>query len=109
MTFPSFPHIFPCFFRFFPYFPMTFPWCIPKWVAFQDPEIAPVEVYLDGLGGGGWQRRPAEPGSLWRVENAVEVPEGRAWQGRMEVEEAKKCNCMLYICVCEILYIYSFL
>ena len=34
------------------------------------------EVQLDGLGGGGWQRRPAEPGSLWRVENAVEVPQG---------------------------------
>ena len=76
-----------------------------------------MEVYLDGLGGGGWQRRPAEPGSLWRVENAVEVPEGRAWPlpsgweewGEFVMEvEAKKCNCMLYVYVCEKYYIYIY-
>ena len=102
---------------------MTFPLCIPKWVASQDPEIAPVEVYLDGLGGGGWQRRPAEPGSLWRVENAVEVPEGRAWDGpgardgknvgRMMEVEAKKCYavcCMcVYIYVKSTLYMYIYI
>ena len=79
MTCPLFLH-FPMIFLhfptgFFPIFPHIFrrsPWCHRP----QDPEISPVEVYLDGLGGGGWQRRPAEPGSLWRVENAVEVPEG---------------------------------
>lgn len=56
----------------------------------EDPEISPVEVYLDGLGGGGWQRRPAEPGSLWRVENAVEVPEGWAMY---EVEMFTSSDC----------------
>ncbi|CAJ1349729.1 unnamed protein product [Effrenium voratum] len=44
----------------------------------EDPEMSPVEVQLDGLGGGGWQRRPAQPGSMWRVENADVVPEGWA-------------------------------
>ncbi len=44
----------------------------------EDPELSKVEVQLDGLGGGGWQRRPAAPGSMWRVENAVEVPQGPA-------------------------------
>jgi len=44
----------------------------------EDPELTTVEVQLDGLGGGGWQRRPAAPGSMWRVENAVEVPQGWA-------------------------------
>ena len=42
----------------------------------EDPELSSLEVHLDGLGGGGWQRRPAEPGSMWRVENAAEVPRG---------------------------------
>lgn len=35
-----------------------------------------MEVTLEGLGGGGWQRRPAGPGTLWRLENSEEVPQG---------------------------------
>ncbi|CAJ1349731.1 unnamed protein product [Effrenium voratum] len=56
----------------------------------EDPEMSPVEVQLDGLGGGGWQRRPAQPGSLWRVENADVVPEGWALY---EVELHKDSGC----------------
>ena len=44
----------------------------------EDPEMSQFEVHLDGLGGGGWQRRPAQPGSMWRVENADFVPQGWA-------------------------------
>eukprot|EP00434_Breviolum_minutum_P005970 symbB.v1.2.005264.t1/scaffold286.1/size306100/3 len=44
----------------------------------EDPELTSVEVNFDGLGGGGWQRRPAEPGSLWRLENDEVVPQGWA-------------------------------
>ncbi|CAK9066377.1 unnamed protein product [Durusdinium trenchii] len=42
----------------------------------EEPELSSMEINLNGLGGGGWQRRPAAPGSLWRLENALEVPEG---------------------------------
>ena len=44
----------------------------------EDPEMSEFEVHLNGLGGGGWQRRPAQPGSMWRVENADFVPQGWA-------------------------------
>eukprot|EP00440_Ansanella_granifera_P014452 gb/GFBE01015706.1/.p1 GENE.gb/GFBE01015706.1/~~gb/GFBE01015706.1/.p1 ORF type:complete len:2679 (+),score=463.31 gb/GFBE01015706.1/:1-8037(+) len=44
----------------------------------SDPEMSKFEMKLEGLGGAGWQRRPAEPGSIWRLENEVEVPEGWA-------------------------------
>eukprot|EP00931_Biecheleriopsis_adriatica_P025063 TRINITY_DN15489_c0_g1_i1.p1 TRINITY_DN15489_c0_g1~~TRINITY_DN15489_c0_g1_i1.p1 ORF type:complete len:2718 (-),score=458.01 TRINITY_DN15489_c0_g1_i1:101-8230(-) len=43
-----------------------------------DPELSKVEVNFDGLGGAGWQRRPADPGSMWRLENGAVVPEGWA-------------------------------
>jgi len=42
----------------------------------SDPELSPREVALNGLGGGGWQRRPARDGTIWRVENLDYVPEG---------------------------------
>lgn len=44
----------------------------------SDPEMLELEMRLDGLGGGGWQRRPAAAGSLWRLENGVRVEEGWA-------------------------------
>lgn len=44
----------------------------------EDPELSSLEVHLEGLGGGGWQRRPAQPGSMWRLENAAPVAEGWA-------------------------------
>eukprot|EP00931_Biecheleriopsis_adriatica_P123985 TRINITY_DN9905_c0_g1_i2.p1 TRINITY_DN9905_c0_g1~~TRINITY_DN9905_c0_g1_i2.p1 ORF type:complete len:2023 (-),score=270.08 TRINITY_DN9905_c0_g1_i2:1163-7231(-) len=44
----------------------------------DDPETSQQEVSFDGLGGGGWQRRPAADNTLWRVENLVNVPEGWA-------------------------------
>eukprot|EP00437_Effrenium_voratum_P023928 CAMPEP_0181398390 /NCGR_PEP_ID=MMETSP1110-20121109/1014_1 /TAXON_ID=174948 /ORGANISM="Symbiodinium sp., Strain CCMP421" /LENGTH=2547 /DNA_ID=CAMNT_0023520335 /DNA_START=24 /DNA_END=7667 /DNA_ORIENTATION=+ len=49
-------------------------WDGAKWGS--DPEMAPEEVTLDGLGGGGWQRRPAAAKTIWRIENLVFVPEG---------------------------------
>eukprot|EP00435_Cladocopium_sp_Y103_P002030 s446_g1.t1 len=56
-----------------------------------DPELSSVEVNLEGLGGGGWQRRPAEPGSLWRLENAELVPQGWAVY-EVEFFEESTCN-----------------
>ena len=56
----------------------------------EDPELSEFEVNLNGLGGGGWQRRPAEPGSMWRVENADFVPQGWALY---EVEFFQGADC----------------
>ena len=57
----------------------------------NDPELSEFEVHLGGLGGGGWQRRPAQPGSMWRVENAEYVPEGWAVY---EVEFYESADCV---------------
>ena len=84
MVFPWFSHGFPMVFPWFSHgFPMVFPCFHGKNLHFvpsftEDPELSSVEVNLNGLGGGGWQRRPAEPGTLWRLENAELVPQGAA-------------------------------
>ena len=49
-------------------------WDGAKWGS--DPEMSPEEETLDGLGGGGWQRRPAAAETIWRIENLDFVPEG---------------------------------
>ena len=49
-------------------------WDGEKWGS--DPEMSPEEVTLEGLGGGGWQRRPAAANTIWRVENLDFVSEG---------------------------------
>jgi len=41
-------------------------------------EITLRDRWFRDLGGGGWQRRPALPGTMWRMENADYVPEGWA-------------------------------
>lgn len=41
-----------------------------------DPQYTERGVRFGGLGGGGWQRRPAGDRTLWRFENMDSVPEG---------------------------------
>ncbi|CAE8657922.1 unnamed protein product, partial [Polarella glacialis] len=43
-----------------------------------DPDMKVMETKFEGLGGGGWQRRPAKDGSMWRLQNGVFVEEGWA-------------------------------
>ncbi|CAE8682284.1 unnamed protein product [Polarella glacialis] len=52
-------------------------WDGSKWKD-GDPELSEREVLFEGLGGGGWQRRPAADSTIWRLENDVYVEEGWA-------------------------------
>lgn len=56
----------------------------------DDPELLPTEIRFEGLGGGGWQRRPASKDSMWRIENFDIVPQG--W-GIRELEFYTQGNC----------------
>jgi hypothetical protein len=89
--------VFPLFSWFSHGFPMVFPWFSHGFHGkTEDPELSSVEVNLNGLGGGGWQRRPAEPGTLWRLENAQLVPQGAAvgaWDGGSNGNESGGILC----------------
>eukprot|EP00929_Paragymnodinium_shiwhaense_P118694 TRINITY_DN90611_c0_g1_i1.p1 TRINITY_DN90611_c0_g1~~TRINITY_DN90611_c0_g1_i1.p1 ORF type:complete len:2461 (+),score=603.86 TRINITY_DN90611_c0_g1_i1:174-7556(+) len=52
-------------------------WTPGGWMAEHD-EMREEETRFTELGGGGWQRRPARSGSMWRLENLDAVPRGWA-------------------------------
>ena len=57
---------------------------------------------LPALGGQGFQRRPAPPNSIWKVQNVPPIPGWKAWPGSLfgHRESSEKLETQLTFCPC---------